>query len=66
MEKGQSNMYAVREAIKNSYKEFENIRDINLIWSNLKGMINDLMRKYVPTKFTRSKSSHPWFDTHLN
>lgn len=29
-------------------------------------MINDLTRKHVSTKLTRSKPSHPWINTHLN
>lgn len=61
-----ANMDAIREEIKNNYKECDNIRDINLIWAKFKGMINDLMRKHIPTKFTRSRPSHPWIDTHLN
>lgn len=43
-------MDAIWEAMRNSNKEYDNIRDINLMWSKFKGMINDLMRKRVQPK----------------
>lgn len=39
-------MDAIWEAIKNSYKKYDNIRDIDQMWPNFKGMSNDFMRKY--------------------
>lgn len=43
-------MDAIWEAMRNSDKEYDNIRNINLMWSKFKGMINDLMRKPVQPK----------------
>lgn len=59
-------MDVIREEIKNNYKECDNIRDINLIWVKFKGMINDLMRKYILIKFIRLKLLYLWIDIYLN
>ena len=61
-----ADMDAIREEIKESYQEFENITEIDEMWSNFKEMTNKLMRKHVPTKFTRARPSHPWINTYLN
>lgn len=60
------NMDVIREEIKNNYKECDNIRDINLIWVKFKGMINDLMRKYILIKFIRLRLLYLWIDIYLN
>lgn len=59
-------MDVIREEIKNNYKECDNIRDINLIWVKFKGMINDLMRKYILIKFIRLRLLYLWIDIYLN
>ena len=59
-------MDAIREEIKKSYQEFENITEMDEMWSNFMEMTKKLMRKHVPTKFTRARPFHPWINTDLN
>ena len=61
-----ANMDAIRDEIKENYNEFENITEVNEMWSTFKRLTSNLMRKHVPTKFTRSRPSHPWINTYLN
>ena len=62
----QADMDAIRDEIKDSYGEFDNITEVNDMWTKFKKMTNDTIKKHVPTKFTRSRPSHPWINTHLN
>ena len=44
----------------------DNSNDVNKTWDKFRTTIEDIMKKYIPTKLTSTRNSHPWINRNIN
>jgi hypothetical protein len=52
--------------IKSQTDIIDNSNDVNKTWDQFRTTIEDIMKKYIPTKLTSARNSHPWINHNIN
>jgi hypothetical protein len=52
--------------IKSQTDIIDNSNDVNKTWDQFRTTIEDIMKKYIPTKLTYARNSHPWINNNGN
>jgi hypothetical protein len=52
--------------IKSQTDIIDNSNDVNKTWDQFRTTIEDIMKKYIPTKSTSTRNSHPWINRNIN
>ena len=52
--------------IKSQTDIIDNSNDVNKTWDIFRTTIEDIMKKYIPTKSTSTRNSHPWINRNIN
>ena len=52
--------------IKSQTDIIDNSNDVNKTWDQFRTTIEDIMKKYIPTKLTSTRNSHPWINRNIN
>ena len=52
--------------IKSQTDIIDNSNDVNKTWDKFRTTIEDIMKKYIPTKLTSTRNSHPWINRNIN
>ena len=60
-----SNMKKELANLETRILEQANNSDVNILWKIFRETMQDLMKKYIPHKISRKKSSYPWINTEI-
>jgi hypothetical protein len=52
--------------IKSETDIIDNSNDVNKTWDKFRTTIEDIMKKYIPSKLTSTRNSHPWINRNIN
>ena len=52
--------------IKSQTDIIDNRNDVNKTWDTFRTTIEDIMKKYIPTKLTSTRYSHSWINRNIN